>query len=300
MNTRMIIKTVVAIALLGLLSSCAPTSSNESAQTFAADPQAQTNIIGGADSTAEYQKANGIVGIMMVTEDQFGRQLSAVCTGSLIAPKVVLTAAHCMVLSKGTKLVAFLILLDKNLDNIMEEISKNDLTHVRSVNKVVRHEAYLSGRGTNNDIGLLGFDGALPPDYKLAVRAPAQLARELRKGAVVTLAGFGVSKYEKNSATGEFEGEGDGLLRQVNGIKVLSLSATGQEITLDQSQGRGACHGDSGGPAYLVDPVSKKNMLVGVTSRGIDPNGSCDVGAIYTGVMGYSKWIDDSLKKIAQ
>ncbi len=297
MNTRMIISTAAAIGLLGLFTSCAPGSSY---QNFSNDPYLNSNIIGGVDSTAAYQKENGIVGVMMVTEDQLGRQMSGVCTGSLIAPNVVLTAAHCMVLSKGSKLVAFLVMFDRSLDTIMEEISNKDLTHVRIINKVVRHEAFMNGRDTNNDIGLLGFQGQIPADFKLAHMASSQLARTLRAGTDVTLAGFGVSDYKKDNSTGQFVGSGDGLLRQINGIKVLSLTTTGQEITLDQSQGRGACHGDSGGPAYIVDQVTKQNILVGVTSRGTSAEGSCGGQAIYTGVMGYSQWIADSLKKAAQ
>ena len=80
---------------------------------------------------------------------------------------------------------------------------------------------------------------------------------------------------------------------------MLSLTATGEEITLDQSQGRGACHGDSGGPAYVKDAVSGKNILVGVTSRGTNPQGLCDRQAIYTGVMGYAQWIANGVKELS-
>jgi secreted trypsin-like serine protease len=298
MSARIIINTAVAIAFVSFFASCAPSSSDHSAQNFGAQTSG-SNIIGGVDSSADYQKTNGIVGLLMIYQNSSGDQMSSVCTGSLIAQNVLVTAAHCLVKPSGVQLVAALVFFDKNLETIMNEVSQKDLTHVRNVNKAFRHEAYLQGRGTYNDIGLVRFEGTAPDGFQLAQLADAQTARTLRKGAAVTLAGFGVSKYQMDRKTGKPVGSGDGVLRSISGIKVLSLTSTGQEITLDQSLGRGACHGDSGGPAYIVDQVTRKTLLVGVTSRGTNPQGLCDRQAIYTSVMGYGQWITDGLQKMA-
>jgi secreted trypsin-like serine protease len=299
MNTRMIINTVAAITLVSLFVSCAPSTSNKDGQIATGD-ESQSNIIGGVNSSSDYQKQNGIVGLLLITQDRDGNQMSATCSGSLIAKNVVLTAAHCLTISADSEMMAALVFFDKNLDAIVDEVSNDDYSHVRAIDKVVRHEAYLQSRTTNNDIGLVRFDGQAPEGFQLAQMAPPEMIRSLRKGTSVTLAGFGVSKYVMNPATGRANGSGDGVLRQISGIKILSQTTTGEEITLDQSQGRGACHGDSGGPAYMLDSVSRKTLLVGVTSRGTDPQGLCNRQAIYTGVMGYTEWIANSLKKIAE
>ena len=46
-----------------------------------------------------------------------------------------------------------------------------------------------------------------------------------------------------------------------------------------------------------VNPKDKKAYLVGVTSRGEEP---CNKTAVYSSVIGYSKWIDTTSKKIMQ
>lgn len=301
MKTGMI-KLVLSMTLVMVLAACGEKPSEQS-QSFQQAESDSSSIIGGANSTAQFQKDNGVVGLLMVFENSLGQQGSSTCTASVIAPKVAVTAAHCLVLPRGAQLVAALLVLDTDFTKVIEELNNNDLSHVRVITKAKRHENYLNGRGTNNDIGLIGFDDALPADFKLAQLAGAQTARTLRKGTAVTLSGYGVDNYklQKDPVTGRLtpSGSGDGLLRQIDGIRVLSLTATGEEITLDQSQGRGACHGDSGGPAYVKDAVSGKNILVGVTSRGTNPQGLCDRQAIYTGVMGYAQWIANGVKELS-
>lgn len=302
MKTGMI-KLIVSVTLLMILAACAPDSSNNSTQAFQSADTESNNIIGGVVSAAQFQKDNGVLGLLMIFEDASGNQGAATCTASALTRKIAVTAAHCLVLPSGAKLVVALAVLDTDFSKVIEELNNNDLTHVRVVTQAKRHENYLKGRGTNNDIGLIAFDQELPADFKVSQLADAQLARTLRKGAAVTLAGYGVDKYElqKDPSTGNLAavGSGDGLLRQIDGIKVVSLTATGEEITLDQSQGRGSCHGDSGGPAYLKDSVSGKNILVGVTSRGTDSRGLCNRQVIYTGVMGYAQWIQNGIKQLS-
>lgn len=299
MKTQMIISLATTMTLMLILASCSPSSSNNSAQSFQATDPSSNHIIGGAESTAEFQKANGVVGLLIVFETKDGNQGAATCSGSAITPTIVVTAAHCLVLPEDAKsFVAALVILETDFSKALEEFNNKDLSHVRVVTNAKRHENYLRGRGTDNDIGLVSFQDALPADFQLAQLASPQLERTIRKGDLVTLAGFGVSKYKMNPVTHEPEGSGDGLLRQIEGIRVVSLTATGEEITLDQSQGSGACHGDSGGPAYLKDAVTGKNILIGVTSRGTNPQGLCNQQVIYTGVMGYADWIQKGLQEL--
>lgn len=297
MNTRTIINITVAMTLVSIFTSCAPSSSEN--QSFSNADQNSSSIIGGVSSSVDYQKESGIVGLLMVTENDQNQQGMSICTGSLIQKNVVLTAAHCITLSASEKLVAAIVFFGPDLDAIMSEMDRNDLSHVRAVTKAIRHENYLRGVGTNNDIALIKIQDEAPEGFKLAQLAPTTLSSSLKKGSLLTLAGFGVSSYKMNIMTRKPVGDGDGLLRRVGGMKVLSVTTTNQEMTLDQTKGKGACHGDSGGPAYLVDAKTKKNYLVGVTSRG-DGTALCDKQVIYTNTIGYNQWIADNTKKILE
>ena len=63
------------------------------------------------------------------------------------------------------------------------------------------------------------------------------------------------------------------------------------EVMLDQTGGKGACHGDSGGPAYAM--VNGQMQLFGITSRGVgDGTGpQCTHFSVYTNASAYASWI---------
>ncbi len=290
MNTNTIFKSVVKLSVLLLLASCAPTS-NSDLQTYQSKASEQSDIIGGTDGTLAYAKQNGVVGI-------YDQQNGGTCTGSLIAANLVLTAGHCINLENIEETIVF---FGTSFDDIAAQARSGDQSNLRTVVKAARHERFGEGRlngGSNNDVGLLKFEGTIPQGFKIVKMASMELSRELRAGTEVTLAGYGLNKYKKDPFTGkQLIGEGSGILRKVDKIKITSVLTSGEEITLDQTQGRGACHGDSGGPAFVFDKRLKATVVVGVTSRG---SGNCDREAVYTGVMGYAQWISQKSKELMQ
>ncbi len=296
MKKSMTINLLLALTALGIFASCAPANKS----SLASDASKQSKIIGGVVSTEEFQKQNGIVGLIMVFTDENGNQNGALCTGSMIKPNIVLTAAHCLELPPKSKLNAAIVFFSTDFHAVMKEIGAGDKTHARAIVKVQRNEQYLKGKGSDNDVGLIRFAGDVPAGFQVANMPTAQVAAALHAGATVTLSGYGVDKYvmgtNGTTKTSEPIGTGDGILRQVSGIKLLALSQDQNEMQFDQSTGAGACHGDSGGPAYLVDS-NKKAYLVGVTSRG---EGLCNQSSVYSSVFGYSKWIDSTIQKLMQ
>jgi len=298
MTTGMMTKTITLTTLLTAIafSSCAP-QVQDSKSSYLDNSETElssSNIVGGTSADSKYQKQNGIVQLKMKSS-----QGISTCTGSLIAQNIVLTAAHCLA-SPGLQSVAVLFsLTDKNVKG--HQI-------IAATTGTIHHEYdnFASDVGVQHDIALLKLEKNAPVDFKLAtLPKPSQIGL-LKVGDKLTFAGFGITnaivrKQVKDALGRErvlsVPSTGAGTLRMVDNIVVTSITPDAKEISLDQSQGKGACHGDSGGPALLKQSDGSL-LLVGVTSRGTENLGNCNVGVIYTGVLGHLDWIASESAKL--
>ena len=335
MSSIRTLKLFISLSVLTALAACAPKSSDQN--SFQNGDSQIANIIGGTDADLNYAKENGIVGI-------YDTELGGLCTGSLIADGLVVTAGHCANVAHPEKMIVF---FGPNFDDVIAQAKQSDFSNIRRVTKVIRHEKYGVDAGpvaavqtamkatlrskkpqgtrqpasnppaapvvaqpialpispvmkstklSKNDISLVRFNGTAVAGFKFATLASATQADLLKVGLHATLAGYGLSEYKQDPNTGEtIVGNGAGVLRQVSEIQVIDLLPSLEEITFDQSQGHGACHGDSGGPAYMQDSQTHTSYLIGVTSRG---GGNCDLTAVYTGIIGYSQWIAENSKQL--
>ena len=233
-----------------------------------------------------------------------------ICTGSLLPGNLVLTAAHC-------------------IDNIMVVVFSQDFDTAQSsqifpVDKTSVSDFWSSRRDAykdHGDIALIHFQGLVPEGF-----TPVKMIRDgslLKNGNPVILAGYGVSHVAetpidertypdlvKSVETGkvvcdnprkltncvQVDMTGDGLLRKTT-VTIADKNFAQSEILLDQTKGTGACHGDSGGPAYIS--VDDSLYLWGVTSRGErDPKNDCSQYAVYTNVLYYRDWIEKTSQMI--
>lgn len=164
----------------------------------------------------------------------------SLCTGSIIDTDLVLTAAHCVGPSPSRMRVVFGGDLNAKPDQVAQ------------VTAYLRHTDYGVGYDEVldqdlNDIALVRFEGGIPTGY-----AAAEILDDidaLRDDATITLAGYGRTVGDVSQAK-PTDNLGSGALRMVT--TTIRTAYHGQsEVLTEQSQGRGACHGDSGGPAYI-------------------------------------------------
>lgn len=270
LNLKAVIRLTALAATLAVLASCAKSSNAQSS----AEPEALAgNIVNGVASSDAFQKENGVVGLVIKSDDGEG-----ICSGTLISRKIVLTAAHCLDTSSS------------NIRSIMvvftQDVKKATKETVRFGVKGRVHELFASsagGTGAWNDVALLLLNEDAPAATKVA-RLPSVLTvNPAPVKSLLTQAGFGLTVDNRNSPV-----DTSGTLRQVSGIEVMALLQGGKELQLREN-GKGSCNGDSGGPAY-IKAADGKLTQVGVNSRGTSPSSCLGVG-IFTSVSAHLQWI---------
>jgi hypothetical protein len=154
------------------------------------------------------------------------------CTGSLIAPNVVLTAAHCQITAGATAMTM-------NGDQPVSE---------HSVVRVVYHRRHDGGDSFSHHDASLALLGSEPDVEPLPFRVdplPDVVGEEL------TVVGFGVTDGETM--------EGGGRKR----IATFDIELMIPDYLRGSAPGTSICYGDSGGPAFMsFDGVE---TVVGIT-----------------------------------
>ena len=215
----------------------------------------QVAILGG--TKAQVGEYPTVVALVVQPKEGQGQGL---CTGTLIAPTVVLTAAHCIEpqafgYTTAAEVAANTIVL---VDSMVLQSGGGKQMQVAST---VAHPGF--SQPGDPDLGIVKLKTPITD------RTPTPLnldASKAKPGISVTMVGFGVSNTQTQSAGTEF------VLTNKVSVACASFGDVGGVIPddtflcFDQSNGSGKCQGDSGGPSFaMVDGVQK---LVGVTSFG--------------------------------
>jgi hypothetical protein len=224
--------------------------------------------------------AHAIVGGGVPSTDGVARSVVTIvgsrgnfCTGSLIAPRLVLTVAHCVQPGADYKIVEY---------DADRQPSLQDVKTV-AVHPGFNMQAMLAHRATA-DVALLLLGAPVKAKVPSALGMPNI---PIVVGSRFSIAGIGV--------TVRGDGKSGGTTR------VAGLVATGKPGTLQirlvdpvgqgTRDGLGACTGDSGAPVF--EDQQSGPAIVGVVSWSTGPNGSAGCGGL-TGVTPltlYRDWI---------
>jgi secreted trypsin-like serine protease len=201
------------------------------------------------------------VGAMMAFDDPSApNTLQVLCTGTLVAPQVFLTASHC----------TDYLLNELHITDVWVTFSTNSAEGPYIHGTMVQNPAYNGKPAQNgNDIAVILLDSAphgitpapLPP---VGLFDAMKAKKTLTQSSAFTAVGYGDGDRVHTSGGGQPTFNFDGYRRVATSF-FNSLSRSWLRLTQNASVGAGGtCFGDSGGPDFL----GSSRMLAGITITG--------------------------------
>ena len=271
-------KKLISSVVLGLsLTSCGPL------QKFSLKTQTDSAIYGGQEVAPEDKIQNSIVAV-------YDSRTGTLCTGTLLRNNLVLTAAHCLGIATQDMKIYF------GTDLTSTGYDERNLRQVDKMEASPYAEYRRTAKYSIGDIALLHFQGDIPDRYHPVMVLPKP--EFLHKNAVIYVAGYGVNDPAQSM--------GMGILRKTI-LTILDPEYRPYSADRDtfpiteaivlQDDGQGTCHGDSGGPAFVIG--NNQYFLWGVISGGINRGSpKCDGKVLITNALIYKNWILKTAKSM--
>jgi secreted trypsin-like serine protease len=183
---------------------------------------------------------------------EFDGQKDWLCSGTLIAPTVYLTAAHCTSYLESLGISDVWVTFDS--------VFSADSTLIHGT--MHTNPGYNQRQSDTGDIAVVVLDRAVKGVTPATLPAAGLFDRIALAGRAFTAVGYGV---QERSSGGGGPAHGPGGTRMVSTSTFEALNKTWLRLSQNPATGdSGTCFGDSGGPNFL----DTSTMIAGITITG--------------------------------
>ncbi len=272
-SKRLLFAVLIALGLLAL------SASTGNAGGPRPSPTARASIIGGEAA------APGTFPWMAFLIDVRDQEVGS-CSGTVVAPNLILTAGHCAVdLATGVTREATGYRVITGAVTLLAP--ERQLTRVSRV-LVYPHFTLTGAFAGWGDAALLEL--STPTTAPLIALASSANAKRLRVGTHALIAGWGETEYGQKPGPQLMWAKTIVQGRKCDGE--IYIYVMGQICTLDPPTfASGTCNGDSGGPLLAAGPGGSGLLEIGITNSGFE-RCTTKLPSIYTRADLISPWVD--------
>ncbi|GFY41943.1 transmembrane protease serine 2 [Trichonephila inaurata madagascariensis] len=210
-----------------------------------------------------------------------------VCSSFLITPKILMTAAHCVVFGQDPE-------DPKHYNAFSGTIHRDGPDTEVKFSEIIAHDKY--GSGTEYDIALMKLDKPVTLNDDIqTVCLPTK--DSLYEDMTAQVIGWGVSEKGGRESAKVLQTLTENV--PANSMcafvyAILGIPVTRRHVCAGGENNKGICFGDSGGP--LVAMNETKPIAIGVASF-VSRRGCAQtfIPAVYTNVASYMDWVTEKL-----
>ena len=275
-----------AVALLLAVLVASPSVAQQTFHCESTEGRAQARIVGGQQASIDDWPWQ----VWVKRTEPDGTPWA--CGGSIIAPRWILTAAHCLADGNG---VSYSDLKYKHEFTVEYGKDRPRGQPGIPVHRVIPHEGYKKDTGKNgllaNDIGLIRLTENIPGHRNIQLSSEKLDRVFARPSLCATVTGWGTTKHGNPMGNATLLRADVPIVPTDSCKEYYGDRLAHNTVCAGYDQGGvDSCQGDSGGPLIVRHGNSSRYVQVGVVSWG-DGCAEPGIPGIYTRVSKYIDWI---------